>query len=30
MEKNGVYLSNHEPEMMAYLHLYNYLAVEKI
>lgn len=27
---NGIYLSDHEPQMLSYLHLYNYLAVDKI
>jgi hypothetical protein len=30
MEANGVYLSHHEPEMLSYLMIYNYLAEEKI
>lgn len=30
MQKDGIYLSDHEPEMLAYAMLYNYLAVDKI
>ena len=30
MAENGIYLSDHEPEMMAYLSLFNYLAEDKI
>lgn len=30
MSENGIYLSDHEPEILAYLQIYNYLAAEKI
>jgi len=30
MEGNGIYLSHHEPEILSYLQLYNYLSEDKI
>jgi len=30
MSENGIYLSDHEPEMLSYLLLFNYMAEEKI
>jgi hypothetical protein len=30
MAENGVYLSDHEPEILSYLQIYNYLSEEKI
>lgn len=30
MAKDGIYLSDHEPEMLAYLMLQNYFLTEKI
>jgi hypothetical protein len=30
MAKDGIYLSDHEPEILSYLMLYNYLTVDKI
>lgn len=29
MDNNGIYLTHHEPEMLSYLRLFNYLAEEK-
>lgn len=30
MAKDGIHLSDHEPEMLAYLMLFNYFLVDKI
>ncbi len=30
MAKDGIYLSDHEPEMLAYLILFNYFLTDKI
>jgi len=30
MAKDGIYLSDHEPEMLAYLMLFNYFCIDKI
>ena len=30
MDSNGIYLSHHEPEIISYLHIFNYLSQHKI
>lgn len=30
MNDSGIYLSDHEPEILSYLQLYNYISDEKI